>query len=309
MLQFPHPRSSPWTDPNDQVWVHNGASWNRFRDPLGKVAEAPYNGMQHARVHGAWEALVLDDVYHAAYDSPPNHQTFGRFLETGDVYYNPVKDDNKTWDGIRWQPFAANLDVITIAEFTWENTGGVSVGTPLTGPDVYGNTPAEWDSNKSSILVTVGGKRLMQEVGNATAPGQFTIDYVNAHVIPFGSDFAAGEIVHIQEFETLPEQPALRPALIRIRNYLSPPGNPAYNITSIRVSPTARTADIYGGNFDPTTNIEIDANIEVTNFSVVSAERLNFTVRNLGPEASYAIKVFNATRPHFGNDLSIIATT
>jgi len=212
-LDFPTPPTlnEVWLDPMGQTWIYNGDAWVRTKTGSG-IPEPTRLGVQMARqvdeagLSGKWVAVAVDVWYLGAYASPPILDNNDEVLQEGHVYLNTVDDKMYSWDGEAWRPFAPTYEIFGLTSYTYELTGPL-LDVPLTGADIYGNTPSGWIEGQTLVTIfrknpggtdpDTGGSRLSVSLDSGVTQ-DYTVNYANSQVTPVNTQWEAGDQIIVQ---------------------------------------------------------------------------------------------------------------
>ena len=217
-IDFPTPPTlnEVFVDDLNQTWIYNGDAWVRTKTGSG-IPEPTRLGVQMARqvdeagLPGKWLQVAVDVWYLGAYADPPSTNNEDEPLtDIGYVYYNTTNDKMYSWDGDAWRPFAPTYEIFGLTSYTYILTSPLLVGSPLTGPDIYGNTPSGWQNGQTLVTVfrnapggadaDTGGSRLSPQLDVSVAEEEphFSIDFSLSQVTPINVQWETGDQITLQ---------------------------------------------------------------------------------------------------------------
>ncbi|RLA00762.1 MAG: hypothetical protein DRQ47_09045, partial [Gammaproteobacteria bacterium] len=283
-----------YTDPITEQWfTFNGAAWIRNNTGPG-IPEAPIDGVQYARQDGEWAKLAPEILFLGHFAVAPIEDNYGAPLVEGHLYFDTVEKTQKTWDGAEWKAFATKVSATDLAKFVWIlPVGGLSVGVPISVPDDYGNTPANWESAAvTKISVYRNGVRLIEDI-DVAVQGEFVIDYVTSSISPVITPWLESDSIVIQEVFIDVAEEGLHPYVASISGD-----------TYLELDETSEFL-IFGGNFDQNTNVESDGLLRIIGTEATSDKILKVTVQGYSLPTDHPITVYNSDRIQFGENVII----
>jgi len=208
-LDFPSPPTlnEVWIDPLGQRWIYNGDAWVRNKLGTGipeptKLSTQMARQVDQAGLPGKWVNVAVDIWYLGPFNTPPHVDNNGDPLVEGHVYYDLITLKMYSWDSEAWRPFAPTYEIFGLTSYQYELTAPL-LNVPLTGTDIYGNTPSGWTNGQTLITVfrkqigETGASRLSSEI-DINIPQDFTVDYNNSQVTPVHTQWEIGDIIVIQ---------------------------------------------------------------------------------------------------------------
>jgi hypothetical protein len=115
--------------------------------------------------------------YLGPFDEEPVADNDGNPLLEGHLYYNTVSKIVMVYDGEFWVPFHPLIAATVLETFTWVPLSPIAADAQLPWPDIYGQSPSDWELGNHGIELYINGTRMIQEIDDNILEGNYTIDY------------------------------------------------------------------------------------------------------------------------------------
>jgi len=133
-IDYPDSSASPWTDPNGQIWFHDGDGWLKQGTA---ILEAPIDGLIYGRKDAGWEEVKLDvpvsgyknqiingefELYQrgTTFNEVSDMYTADRWHQTGIVFNTQQDNTDFPYSGCRWQAdLGSPADIKQYIEAWW----------------------------------------------------------------------------------------------------------------------------------------------------------------------------------------------